>query len=130
MPNGEGKRRRGVRRRGFRRGRCARGLEKLWLGQRASSHVIRMQQSLGCRCVLIAVGFSATIGVLVFFFGAQETAPPENLPSRLSDREFWRMVSDFSEPDGFFRSDNFVSNETTFQHVIPELTRRTKPGGV
>ena len=31
------------------------------------------------------------------------------------------MVVDFSEPDGFFRSDNFISNETTFQDVIPEL---------
>src|SRR3954453_12931316 len=40
------------------------------------------------------------------------------------------MGSGFSGPDGFFRSDNFVSKESTFQQVIPELTRRTKPGGV
>ena len=31
------------------------------------------------------------------------------------------MVVTFSEPGGFFRSDNLISNETTFQHVIPEL---------
>ena len=40
------------------------------------------------------------------------------------------MVTEMSEPGGFFRSDNFVSNETTFQYVIPELKKTTSPGGV
>ena len=40
------------------------------------------------------------------------------------------MVTEFSEPGGYFRSDNFVSNETSFQYVIPELLRTTRPGGV
>ena len=35
-----------------------------------------------------------------------------------------------SEPNGFFRSDNLVSNEDTFQYVIPRLTQIVKPGGV
>ena len=48
----------------------------------------------------------------------------QGLPGRLDDREFWAMVSTFSEPGGFFRSDNLVSNETTFQHVIPVLQRQ------
>ena len=39
-------------------------------------------------------------------------------------------MTEFSEPGGFFRSDNFVSNETSFQYVIPELQRTTQPGGV
>jgi len=52
------------------------------------------------------------------------------IPSRLSDSTFWRIVTEFSEPGGFFRSDNFVSNETSFQYVIPELQRSTRPGGV
>ena len=54
----------------------------------------------------------------------------QSVPARLSDEEFWRMVTEMSEPGGFFRSDNFVSNETTFQYVIPELQRQTSPGGV
>src|SRR6267378_3329015 len=54
----------------------------------------------------------------------------ESLPGRIADRDFWTLVSDFSENGGFFRSDNFVSNETTFQYVIPDLKERTKPGGV
>ena len=51
-------------------------------------------------------------------------------PPKLSDTTFWRLVTDFSESNGYFRSDNFVSNETTYQWVIPELLRTTKPGGV
>ena len=59
-------------------------------------------------------------------------APPraQNVPAKLSDSTFWKLVTDFSETNGYFRSDNFVSNENTFQWVIPELLRTTKPGGV
>jgi len=52
------------------------------------------------------------------------------LPSKLSDVEFWKLVTEVSEPGGYFRSDNFVSNETSYQWVIPDLLRTTKPGGV
>jgi hypothetical protein len=44
-----------------------------------------------------------------------------SLPERLSDHEFWELVTEMSEEGGYFRSDNFVSNESTFQSVIPEL---------
>ena len=54
----------------------------------------------------------------------------DSLPSRLSDTAFWSLVEDLSEPGGFFRSDNLISNEDTFQHVIPELQRRLPAGGV
>lgn len=53
-----------------------------------------------------------------------------DLPERLSDQEFWRLVEDLSEPNGFFRSDNLVSNEQVFARVLPDLQARTKPGGV
>jgi hypothetical protein len=55
---------------------------------------------------------------------------PADLPARLSDAEFWHLVEDLSESNGFFRSDNLVSNEDTFQDVIPELQRTVRPGGV
>src|SRR5688572_33448004 len=56
------------------------------------------------------------------------TARPEDpLPSRLSDEAFWTLVSDISEPDGVFISDNFVSNERSFQHVLPDLARDQQP---
>jgi hypothetical protein len=52
------------------------------------------------------------------------------IPSQLSDKEFWQLSTDMSEPGGYFRSDNFLSNEMGFLYPIPELRRLTKPGGV
>ena len=54
----------------------------------------------------------------------------EGLPGRLTDVEFRALITDLSEPEGIFRSDNLVSNEDTFQVVVPELQRTVKPGGV
>jgi hypothetical protein len=54
----------------------------------------------------------------------------DSLPGRLSDQDFWKLVTDFSEPNGFFRSDNLLSNESTFQYVIPDLLKNTRPGRV
>ena len=54
----------------------------------------------------------------------------QSLPSRLSDQEFWKLVTDLSEPDGTFRSDNLLSNEVWLQYVIPELLKTAKTGRV
>jgi hypothetical protein len=54
----------------------------------------------------------------------------QSLPTKLADTTFWRLVTDYSEANGYFRSENLVSNETTLQWVIPELQRTTKTGGV
>ena len=77
--------------------------------------------------VLVTALFSLSGIALV---GLHEGIAANNLPRRLSDRTFWKMVVDFSEPEGFFRSDNFISNETTFQEVIPELRKRVSQNGV
>ena len=52
------------------------------------------------------------------------------IPSRLTDKELWQLNAEFSEPGGYFRSDNLLSNETGFQAVIPGLLEKLKPGGV
>jgi hypothetical protein len=57
-------------------------------------------------------------------------AAAASLPSAIGDADFARMMEQFSERDGNFPYDNFVSNETTIQTVIPALKARTKPGGV
>ncbi len=54
----------------------------------------------------------------------------QGLPAKVSDQEFWRMVTQFSEPGGYFRSENFVGNETSLQEVLPDLTKRVRTGGV
>ena len=53
-----------------------------------------------------------------------------SIPAEITDPEFWRIISDFSEPDGTFRYENFVSNEASVQNVIPALRQLTRPGGV
>jgi hypothetical protein len=66
----------------------------------------------------------------VLLFALAATASAQDIPSRLADTTYWRMVTEFSEPSGNFPSDNLLSNETSLQYVIPELLRSTKPGGV
>src|SRR5205814_7988596 len=57
-----------------------------------------------------------------------KTAEP--LPARLSDDAFSHAVIDLSEEGGYFRYENFLSNELGFQQVIPALRETTKMGGV
>jgi hypothetical protein len=52
------------------------------------------------------------------------------LPNALSDDDFWKMVSEFSERGGYFRYENFVSNERSYQEVIPALKKTARTGGV
>jgi hypothetical protein len=52
------------------------------------------------------------------------------LPDRLTDDDFWRLATDLSEPNGWFRSDNLLSNEVWYESVIPDLEHTARPGGV
>src|SRR5499427_1091291 len=54
----------------------------------------------------------------------------DSLPTQLSDQEFWKLSTEFSEPDGFFRSDNLLSNEVWMQRVIPDLLANIKAPSV
>src|SRR6202163_1810298 len=74
--------------------------------------------------VILAVGFAAASVRL------RVRAADEHLPPRLTDAEFWRLTEEFSEPNGYFRSDNLLSNEVYFQYVVRDLMQRTEPAGV
>jgi len=50
------------------------------------------------------------------------------LPERLSDQEFWKIITDYSEPSGTFHSENLVSNEARFQGIVPSLVERAVQG--
>jgi hypothetical protein len=52
------------------------------------------------------------------------------LPDSLADSTWWRLVRDLSEPGGYFRSENFVSNELGLQYVVAKLKTIAPPGGV
>ena len=77
----------------------------------------------------LLVAFGLALGLSLAPAAPHTAARKAELPSRLSDQDFWRIVIDSSEPNGYFRSDTLTSNELGFQRVIPELVSRTRPGG-
>jgi len=68
------------------------------------------------------------LSVVLFMSAAAPQA--SGLPARLSDAEFWRLFTEFSESGGTYPYENFVTNEETIQDVMPVLTKVTRPGGV
>jgi len=81
------------------------------------------------------------VGVMLWLVlaPARQAAAPQDapaavavqaLPEKLSDADYWLLISDLSEPGGSFRSDNLVSNEIYMQTIIPELQTVVKPGRV
>jgi len=75
---------------------------------------------------LFVVVAACTFASVVCGLGRTDAA----VADRLTNGEFWSMITRLSEPDGQFRSDNLVSNEIKFQWVIPEMLRRAKSGGI
>jgi len=63
--------------------------------------------------------------VFVLFITAGPIAA-QSIPERISDEQFWKLSTEFSEPDGTFRSVNLLSNEIFFQYVIPDLLKTAK----
>src|ERR1051326_1696910 len=70
------------------------------------------------------------VGLGALAFSSISIRAAEPLPTQLSDDSFWKMITDFSEEGGYFRFENFLSNELGFQLVIPALKEITRPGGV
>ncbi len=82
------------------------------------------------RSFLLLAGFCFSLALSAAPFVAPVRLAAASLPARLTDQEFWRLLSESSETDGFFRSDNLLSNESGFQFVVPDLARMVKPGRV
>jgi len=89
-----------------------------------------MTSVLRHRSILLVSVLAAVAFAVLLFRAPHSEVAHRAIPEQFSDSEFWSLVSELSEPDGYFRSDNFVSNESAFQHVIPDLKRRIRPGGV
>jgi hypothetical protein len=97
-----------------------RRLARVVIDQVASgAHRYRRAQLAGAVVVCLTLLLAAPRGAEV----------AHRVPHRLPDQDFWRLVVDMSEENGHFQSDNLVSNELTFQWVIPELQRRWSDGG-
>ncbi len=57
-------------------------------------------------------------------------ARAQSLPDHLTDQQFWKLVTDMSEPGGYEWSNNVVSNEGQAQRPIASLERTIAPGTV
>jgi hypothetical protein len=60
------------------------------------------------------------------------TPPPVAQPKQidsLSAKDFTRLVNELSEEGGYFRSDNFTSNETSYLTVVDKLKQLGASGG-
>ena len=79
------------------------------------------------RVGLVGIALAACV---VLFSGTSRRPVGLDVPAQLADEAFWRLSHETSEPDGYFDSDNLVSNEDTFETVIPELRRIVPPGRV
>jgi hypothetical protein len=79
---------------------------------------------------LAAVGAAVALSVAAWRVAPAVTPAPDTLPASLSNQEFWDFIEQMSEPNGYFRSDNFLSNERGYQTVIPPLLETAKAGRV
>lgn len=59
----------------------------------------------------------------------QPANQPASQPESLSAAEFSRLSREMSEEGGFFRSDNFTSNETAYLTVVDKLKQLGATGG-
>jgi hypothetical protein len=71
----------------------------------------------------------AALSLWVIFIAAPFRALAQ-VPERLTDDQFWKLSKESSEDDGVFRSDNLLSNETTYQWIVPRLVETATPGRV
>jgi len=78
------------------------------------------------------------LGVVLFLFALLAAAltgqtlrrAADTLPAVITDAEFWRLISQFSEPGGSYPYENFVSNEWNQQKIVPALKKATRAGEV
>src|SRR5687767_581080 len=73
------------------------------------------------------------LALLLFVVSAvtfgQTPVPQVKSPDSLSVKDFSRLINEFSEEGGYFRSDNFTSNETAYLHVVDKMRQLGASGG-
>ena len=75
------------------------------------------------------IGLLSTAGVITAVQGSYSRQSQAAAADGLSAAEFSRLSRELSEDGGFFRSDNFTSNETSYLTVVDKLRQLTAPGG-
>ena len=80
----------------------------------------------------LAYGASLLVVLLIGFRFQTGTDAPVVAAAeiQISRSQFAQHIENLSEPEGDFDTHNFISNETSYLHVVPDLQRRVKPGFV
>src|SRR5262249_47586564 len=73
---------------------------------------------------LVASGLSITT-----IAARSEAARQIDRQESVAPAEFARIVNEFSEDGGYFWSENLISNETSYLHIIPRLRELGASGG-
>ena len=80
------------------------------------------------RCTRTAIARVTRLFATVAFVVVPMAARAQDFPSKLTESSFWKMVTEFSEAGGSFRSDNFVSNEGNLRDRMgQDGNARTRP---
>ena len=78
-------------------------------------------------------GLTVALCALILFLIISLLRPPqteaEEVPT-LADQEFERLSLQLSEEPGYFDTDNLISNEISYQQVLPRLKEITRAGQV
>jgi len=57
------------------------------------------------------------------------SAPAKSLERALTKEQFAQIIEKFSEPNGYFDSDNLISNEASYLHVMGKMRQMKVAGG-
>ena len=94
-------------------------------------NTIRMMRARRAWHLTKPLSVAILIGCGAHGAGVARSQPHGALPERLSDRAFWQLVTDISEPGGYFRiEDNFTSNETEVGQIFTMLRETGVSGDV
>lgn len=76
------------------------------------------------------IGLALVIAFAISIIPWSHEQPRAAADVQVTPEQFVQYVEDWSEPEGYFDSDNFISNETSYLHVISQLHDEVKPGGI
>lgn len=83
--------------------------------------VSRGRIKLPMRLLFLVLTIPVISGVGPATQASHKVQPEQFQNAPIPAAEFSHIISELSEDDGFFRSDNFISNETSYLHVVDKL---------
>src|SRR5215813_1713730 len=82
------------------------------------------------RRYVVGIGLTLALVIAASTLPFSHEQPRAATDVQVSVEQFGRYIETWSEPEGYFDSDNFISNETSYLHVVDDLHNRVAPGGV